>query len=184
MTGADDVDETADDLAEILALEFETWFRNLGPRGLLPRAFTGVTEDGRQAIVVLSDFSFEHVQQRDFMIWLCRTEQFVAYAYGTHVGILNEEDSTVSEAIDIHASSDTYDVSKTLGINFLSDGTFELFDRHHVIMPARPESGIFLGLQRSTRSIPHESEEQFCKAWADARAHAWWRHRQGKQILN
>jgi hypothetical protein len=156
--------EASDDLAVVLADEFAQWFRNLVARGdPLPRAFSGVTQDGRQEIVILTGLPLDHVQRRDFMIWLCQKEQFIAYAYGTHVGVL-EDSGTDSEAMEIFASSDRYDVNKTLGIDMQTDGTIRLFDQYYVVRPAGQGNRIFLGLQRS-KSLPSEANDffrQFC----------------------
>jgi hypothetical protein len=81
--GVDGAGEASSDLAAILVDEFAGWFRNLAANGVIPRVFSGVTKDGKQAIVILNDLPLDHVQRRDFLTWLCRTEQFVAYAYGT-----------------------------------------------------------------------------------------------------
>jgi hypothetical protein len=162
-------------LAALLAHEFAVWFRNLGLQGILPRAFTGVTRDGVQGIIVLTGLPFDHVQRRDFLIWLCRVEQFVAYAYGTHVGRA-DNDFNVTERIDIYASSDSHDVLKALDINTCTGGTFEILDRDPaIVMSAGPENGIFLGLQRSTNHISSDDQSQFLQLWGEMRAKAiWW----------
>jgi hypothetical protein len=98
------MEEASSDLAAVLARELAVWFRNLGAQGVIPRAFTGVTKEGRQGIVILTGLPLNHVQRRDFLIWLCRNEQFVAYAYGTHVEIADSA-STFTEGVDIYASS-------------------------------------------------------------------------------
>jgi hypothetical protein len=83
------------DLASVLIVEFSAWFEALSAKGILPRAFTGVTRDGKQAVIILSDLPLDHVQRRAFLIWLCRNEGFVAYAYGTRVGIANDASSII-----------------------------------------------------------------------------------------
>jgi hypothetical protein len=108
-------DEASGDLASGLIAEFVVWFQNLGAKGILPRAFTGVTNDGKQAVIFLSGLPLDHIQRREFLIWLCRNEGFVAYAYATHVGIAKDT-STVNEGLDVYASSNRYDASKTLRI--------------------------------------------------------------------
>ena len=67
--------------------------------------------------------------------------------------------------------------SKTLGIDKLADGTLKIFDRHFVTMPASPENGSFLGLQRSTANSSRDSQELFRNLWSDARPKAMWRQR-------
>ena len=88
--------EASSDLASVLASEFVVWFQTLGAKGVLPRAFTGVTQGGKQAVVVLTGLPIDRIQRRDFLIWLCRNEEFTAYAYATQVGIVadNLSDST------------------------------------------------------------------------------------------
>jgi hypothetical protein len=162
-------------LAALLAHEFAGWFRNLSVQGILPRAFTGVTSEGKQSIIILTGLPLDHVQRRDFLIWLCRVEQFVAYAYGTHVGRA-DDDSNLTEGVDIYASSDSHDVLKTLDIHTLTDGTFEVLDRRPpIVMSAGTGKGVFLGLQRSTNHISSDDQSQFRKLWGKMRAKAiWW----------
>lgn len=170
-------DQASSDLAAVLASEFAQWFQNLGVQGVLPRAFTGVTKDGKQVVVILTGLPLDHIQRRDFLIFLCRTEQFVAYAYGTHVGIAADSDSTITEGIDIYASSDRYDVSKTLNIARMTDGTHKFFDEHHEVLLASPENGLFFGLQHSTDNISCNNQELFRKLWRGVRPKAMWRQR-------
>jgi hypothetical protein len=170
-------DQGAGDLAAVLASEFDIWFRTLGARGFIPRAFTGVTKEGKQAVVILTGLTLDHVQRREFLIWLCRTEQFVAYAYGTHVAIAADSTSPMSEGIDIYASSDCYDVSKSLQINRLADGTHTLLERHHAVLEASPDNGLFWGLQRLTDNIPSDNQVLFGRLWRDIEPNARWRQR-------
>ena len=144
--------EASGDLASGLIAEFVVWFQNLGAKGILPRAFTGVTKGGKQAVIVLTGLPLDHIQRKDFLIWLCRNEGFVAYAYGTHVGI-SKDSSTVTEGLDIYASSNRYDTSKTLRIERQEGGTIQFFDQHHAVLPAKHGNGVFFGLQRQTRSF-------------------------------
>jgi hypothetical protein len=123
----------------------------------------------------LTGLPLDRIQRREFLIWLCRAEQFVAYAYGTHVGIITS-DSTASEGIQISASSDRYDVSKTLGIDRTIEGKYVLFDQYSATLPARPENGIFLGLQRLTKDILGD-EELFRRLWRDEKPKVLWRQR-------
>ena len=88
------MDQSSGDLATLLVEELVTWFRAIGARGVILRVFTGVTKDGRQAYVILTGLPLDHMQRRDFLIWLCRTEQFTAYAYGTHVGVTDDDGSS------------------------------------------------------------------------------------------
>lgn len=114
--------EVSSDLASLLTAEFAEWFQTLGAKGVLPRAFTGASKGGKQAVVILSGLPPDHVQRREFLNWLCRTEEFVAYAYGTQVGIADES-SAVTEGLDIYASSSKYDISKTLRIERQAGGS-------------------------------------------------------------
>ncbi len=171
------MDQASNDVATLLVDEFEAWFRSLGADGFLPRAFTGVTKGGKQAVVILTGLPFDHVQRRDFLIWLCRAEQFETYAYGTHVGIIDDASLTASEGIRICASSEWYDVEKGLGIDRAIDGKLVFFDRHYVVRSARSKDGVFFGLQRSTRDIPSDSQELFRELWRDMRSTVLWLQR-------
>src|SRR5262249_24081676 len=114
-------DDSATELAQLLVAEFAAWHRNLGEKGVIPRAFTGVTATGRQAILVLTGLPLDRIQRRQFLIWLCRKEEFIGYAYSTEVGI-SGQDGAITEALDIYASSARLDVSKTLLIRRGGDG--------------------------------------------------------------
>jgi hypothetical protein len=68
----DNSDQASNDLAVVLAQEFAVWFRNLGVQGILPRAFTGVTKDGKQGIIILTGLPFDRLQQpegSDYRLW-------------------------------------------------------------------------------------------------------------------
>jgi TPR repeat protein len=168
---------SASDLAVILVSEFEAWFQSLASKGVLPRAFTGVTKNGNQVVVVLTGLPLDHVQRRDFLIWLCQTEQFVAYAYATRVGVAADSDSAITDSLDIYASSDRYDASKTLGIDELTDGTHKFIDQHQVVLQANPENGLFFGLQHSTHNISGDDQELFRKLWSDLKPKSMWQQR-------
>ena len=171
------MDQSSGDLATLLVEELVTWFRAIGARGVILHVFTGVTKDGRQAYVILTGLPLDHIQRRDFLIWLCRTEQFTTYAYGSHVGVADDDGSSVGEGIAIHASSEWYDVSKTLGIDRTADGNYVLFDDHYAVLPAQAENGIFLGLQRATANLPEDSEGLFRKLWDRGSSDVLWRQR-------
>jgi hypothetical protein len=64
-----------------------------------------------------------------------------------------------------------------LGIDRTADGEYVVFDDHYAVLPARAKNGILLGLQRSTASIPEDSEELFCKLWDRDSSEVLWRHR-------
>lgn len=171
-------EEADPDLATMLAREFETWFQTL-KAATPPRAFTGVTQAGRQAVVVLNGLPFDHVQRREFLIWLCRMEHFIAYAYGTHVAIADETDPPkLSEGIDIYASSDHYDVSVTFGIERLTDEEYRLHERHRSVEPAGSDNGLFFALHRSAAKISDDNSALFKQIWSDLKLHAMWRQRQ------
>jgi hypothetical protein len=178
------MNQSSGDLAALLVEELAAWFRATGARGVILRVFTGVTKDGRQAYVILAGLPLDHIQRRDFLIWLCRTEQLTAYAYGTHVGVIDDDGSSAGEGIAIHASSEWYDVSKRLGIDRTADGKCVLFDDHYAVLPAQAENGIFLGLQRSTANISIDADALFRKLWDGERPQVLWRQREDVQPPN
>lgn len=167
-----------EDLAWLLANEFEAWHRNLAEKGIIPRAFTGITADGTQAVVILTGLPFDHVQRRDFLIWLCRVEHFAAYAYSTRVGIANEAGDEAREALDIYASSLRMDVTKTLLIDRRGDGHLSLIEQHNAALPLTTDNGPFFGLQRrASVAISNNDEEKFSNLWHEMRPKAFWRSR-------
>jgi hypothetical protein len=145
-----EANEVTRDIAAILAGELAIWFQNLGAEGvLLPRAFSGITQDGKQAIIILAGLSFDHVQRRDFITWLCRHEQFVAYAYATLVCIADDDDfdpaihaapRRVTEGLQISASSDHYDAFITFTIKRETNGTIQYCDQRDGILPATADN--------------------------------------------
>jgi hypothetical protein len=158
------------DLAVTLASEFEGWFRSLASKGDLPRVFTGVTKDGKQAMLILSGLPLDRIQMLDFLIWLCRTEQFVTYALATKSGLLDKSNNMI-EVIDI------IDVAKTLGIEALPNDAYRLFDRSQSVKPANSSDFLFFGLQRSKNAIPNNEQELFRQLWSELRPKSMWRQR-------
>jgi hypothetical protein len=158
----------ADDLATILSAEMEIWFQNLSVQGIIPRAFTGATKGGSQAIVILNDLPLDHVQRRHFLIWLCRTEEFIAYAYATQVQL---------DSLDIYASSDHYDATLVLGINRSPNGSHNYYDRHRDVLPSDSSNGLFRGLHRSKQDIASEDEKLFARLWQELKPISIWRRR-------
>lgn len=169
--------EASSDLASVLASELVVWFQALGAKGVLPRAFTGVTQGGKQAVVVLTGLPIDNNQRRDFLIWLCRNEEFTAYAYATQVGVADDNLSGFTEALDIYASSDRYDVSQTLSIDRQANGAIQFFGQHHAALQAKDGNGVFFGLQRSNKTIPSSSDGLFQDLWRDLKSKAMWRQR-------
>jgi hypothetical protein len=167
MTGAD-----ANDLAWLLANEFEVWHRNLAEKGIIPRAFTGVTASGNQAVVILTGLSMDHVRRRNFLIWLCRTEGFVCYAYSTHVVV---EDDT--EEVNIFASSERLDVSKTLRIERRGEEKITLLEGQNAALSPNAYNGPFLGLQRKRQAISAQEQEAFSGLWGEMRSKVAWQSR-------
>jgi len=165
------------DLALELAEEFDVWFRNLGSQGIIPRAFTGVTSDGRQFVVVLSGLSLNHSQRRNFLIWLCRHEQFVAYAYGTLVGIAQKSSDTLAEGLDIYSSSSACDVSISLSVHRLKDATVEYTETFKKVVRERLGNLLFFQLQHSAEEISSDAEKTFRRAWCDLKPKAMFRQR-------
>lgn len=169
-------EHNATELARLLVDEFTDWHRKLGEKGVVPRAFTGVTATGRQAVVVMTGLPLDRIQRRQFLIWLCRKEEFVGYAYSTEVGIAGQ-DGAITEALDIYGSSARLDVSKTLLIRRGSDGRTSFLDEHEATLPPNAENGPFFGLQRSAEVISSQNEELFANLWQEQKPKAMWRQR-------
>ena len=173
----DHADQNTGDLAVALVAEFNGWFQNLAAKGIIPRAFTGVTKEGKQGIVILTGLPLDHVQRRNFLIWLCRTEKFIAYAYGTEV-VVAETLATTSRGIDIYASSDRYDATKTLSIEKQPDGSYRFHDRFYKVLPTKStEDFLFFRLQQSTDSTSRSEQDLFSALWMDLKPKVMWRQR-------
>jgi hypothetical protein len=169
--------DTTRDLAVDLIAEFVGWFQSLGAKGVVPRAFTGVTTEGKQAVIILSDLPLDHVQRQRFLIWLCRHEAFVGYAYATRVGIANNSGMDISEALDIYASSAAYDGLKTLLIQPDGEGKIRLSNHSEGLLSPETYNGAFLGLQRSKEVISSQDQELFAGLWGELKPNAMWRQR-------
>jgi hypothetical protein len=171
----------AADLAELLAAEAEDWLYNLSHRGLIPRAFVGVTDNDQKFVLELADTSLDHTNRLQFLEWLCRTQRVVAYAYITHVAKLTNENgpNNLEECVDIYASSLTRDVCIVLGFDRHSDGSLKYKRSSLDSWPATDIPRVlFLGLQRSDTSTDERQAESFKRIWDDAGpAVIWFRRR-------
>src|SRR5713101_8636886 len=156
------------DLADTLAGEVEAWLQNLRGKGLIPRAFIGITADDHKFLLPLVDGPLNHTNNLQFFRWLCRTRRVVAYAYVTPVGrLINEDDpDSVEEAVDIYTSSATRDLAIVLTIERHGDRSIT-YRRGHVSSQAASDNPglIFLGLQRSRASADESEVATFEKIW-------------------
>ncbi len=163
------------DMAWLLQTEFASWYGELGAKGKMPRAFTGVTDAGRQAVVIISDSLFDHVQRREFLIWLCREERIWAYVYGTPVTVA-EADDTFVDRLDFYASSSRFDMSSTFAIHCEDDGRIAYEVVHSSLTAAGDDdrNTIFHGLQRTDREITADASQQYSRVWAWLKPHCLW----------
>lgn len=99
-------------LAEALAVQADTWFRQLYQSHKdAPRTFTGVSRACEQFITILEEVAWtrsEHIQRRAFLHWLCRKEDVAAYAYG---GLWGLEDGSYMIKIFADDGEDTVEVT-------------------------------------------------------------------------
>jgi hypothetical protein len=112
--------------ADILAIEFEQWYRNLAQsHQLAPRSVSGLTADGKQFIAMLYDIPWtreEHIQIRCFHHWLLWKERVLVYVVG---GLIEYEDG--SRAVDI-LSDDGSNITQRLLPIISRDGRTVSFD--------------------------------------------------------
>lgn len=166
------------DIAETLVEEFANWYSNLGAAGAIPRAFSGVTEDWRQFIVVLTGIPIEERNRREFLIWLCRREAVIAYIYGTHVGIADDHSvpPTISEAVDLYASSANLNISLTMHLKRDADSKI-IYSRSEIYKSTNfSEWYPFLNLQSVSNSIDSNEERTYEIVWQELRKKVLWRH--------
>jgi hypothetical protein len=167
------------DRAETLVDEFAQWFSNLGAQGVVPRAFTGLKRDGRQFVTILSGIPFDYVKRRDFLIWLCRREDVVAYAYGTHVAVADDkcDPPEMSEAVDIYAPSPSVHVAMSMTLIRFVDGKITYRRGAAWRSPTITDGQPFLGLHTASDAIDDASTRSFEALWQELGKHALWRDR-------
>lgn len=149
-------------MAEALAIATEQWIITLGKRGVIPRAFVAITDDGRQFTVLLNGLPLDHVRRRDFLIWLCRKLNTDAYSYTTHA--MTEENK---EQLLIYTSSYTRNISLILDVIRTSDeiiGYSRAFYKGEAARVDDQDQFIFFGLNRSCSTLTNVSE--FEKIWS------------------
>ncbi|TGT53511.1 hypothetical protein EN813_047525 [Mesorhizobium sp. M00.F.Ca.ET.170.01.1.1] len=170
-------EERRSDVAWHLMMEFAEWYGRLGSTGKLPRAFSGVAADGKQAVVDLSNLPLDHVQRREFLIWLCREERMHAYVYGTHVGA--SDGRTVDEQLLLYASSPRFDMSSVFAIERDQQGRIAYRAIHGDAVEAgsADSSPIFHGLQRNDEAISEEAARLYAKIWGTLKQLCMWRYR-------
>jgi hypothetical protein len=171
------ITQARDDLAVQLIAELTVWYQRLSDTAI-PRVISGVKQDGQQVVVILTGYGLDHhVQRRKFLIWLCRKEQFIAYGYVTHVGRADG-----SEGLDISASSESFDATRTLNIRRRPEGGVAYSLGHEGVRPAG-DNGLFHGLQRGNLSaheineISKADEEYFEALWGKISPKSLWRKR-------
>ncbi|MGC2080384.1 MAG: hypothetical protein WA728_31110 [Xanthobacteraceae bacterium] len=169
---------THGDLAPILADELITWLRQLGTQGqFVQRAFTGVSQGAKQAVVILTGLGLDHLRRRAFLIWLCREEGFVAYAYASHVTVADNK-STLTEGVDISASSEHFDVEVSLRITRSADGKYFFDEESRVVSKVgSKEPSIFSSLHRSKSEISNQDQKMFRQIWDEVKPKVMWRQR-------
>jgi len=165
------------DLAEQLVAQVQQWFETLGAQGKMPRVFTGITRDARQLIIELDGLPFDQGKQRDFLIWLSRKHDLVAYAYAARVGKPKTSGGDeVAETLEIHASSFDKDVSASLSVTRQPDGSIRYARDAYVSERAKdPNDPTFLGLHRSADTVDGASSQEFEKLWATLESKVFWR---------
>src|SRR5829696_8960424 len=111
------------DSAEVLALEAEGWVLNLARKGVIPRAFIGLREDGAKFAVDLRGSGLNHRNNRQFLSWLTSELPLTAYSYVTHIGKVNDTSrpEEITEGVEVYASSHHVDAATSLDIVGRSD---------------------------------------------------------------
>ena len=163
------------DLAEQLVAQAEKWFETLGAQGKMPRVFSGITRDARQLIIELDSLPFDQVKRRDFLIWLSRKYDLVAYAYATHITKQAVGQDGLVESLDIYASSFDKDVLANLSITRKPDGSIKYARDAYVSEGAQEQPDqTFLGLHRGLRPAG-TTDKEFEDAWATLEGKVFWR---------
>lgn len=163
--------------ADLLAAEFEEWFRNLATcEGVAPRAFTGVARNGQQVVVILNGIPWTrpaHIQRRAFINWLCRKENITAYAVATMMVMKDN-----SCELDIVADDGNNIVLMLLPIVALANGNLTYGEAKVHRCKAgdqwHPYSGLMIPESISETPAEPGDEAFFDRVWGEMRTQAFW----------
>jgi hypothetical protein len=157
------------DDAEKLALEAEGWLKTLSGKGIIPRAFIGITDSHYKFMFILDDSRIDPKDRVDFFRWLCRTERVATYVYVTRVGRLmsDHDPNAIEEVVDVYASSKTRDMNLILKVERHSDESVTYTRDHFSSRPASDRPGLWLGLQRSAQKTDEHKAAAFATAWRE-----------------
>ena len=176
-----DENERRSDIGWVLITEFAQWYGALGARGEIPRAFSGLTATGRQAIVILPGLPFDHVERREFLIWLCREEGIVAYVYGTHIAVADGDRQ--EERLELYASSPLLDLFSSFAVQRDDRDriAYQAVEASAVEAGSEGSDAIFHGLQRNGGTIMPEAALRYAEVWSKVKRRSMWRERRSIQ---
>ena len=166
--------------AELLAAEFDEWFRNLAlSKGVAPTAFTGITRNGQQVIAILNGIRWtrsELAQMPAFIHWLCQKENISAYAFatmmllgdgGTEVNIVADDGANIVQTLlPIVALADDK-------LSYAETKTYRWKSGEHW----HPYTGLMTPESSSETHADSGDDAFFESMWAERRHNALWRER-------
>jgi hypothetical protein len=166
----------SDDLADVLAWEFESLYEHqFLPNGNRDARFSGVLPTGQQFILPTSPLGLDHIQKRQFFSYLCRKESLIGYVYASPMYI-ERVNGERGEQLQISASTSRRSVVRTLD-TLASAQAFTVTGRE--IFSPYPEN-VF---EPYVRLISTDTESSFANIleydamWSSLRDAAFWRDR-------
>lgn len=174
-------EEELSSYADILAIEFEEWYRNLLQSSqVVPRAVSGITASGRQFVAIINDIPWtqkEHIQRRNFIHWLLWKECVVAYVVGSMMG---REDS--GRDIDIISDDGINIIERILPIISRDDGAIsfdevKVFKDKHGTREWHPYSELMKPDAVDTKWVSEGDQQFFENVWTVMREKCFWRDR-------
>jgi hypothetical protein len=169
------------DFAQTLFNEFVVWYTNLvKTHGQIPRALTGVSEDGAQFILILDGLGLNHVERHKFIKFVLESERSIAYAYGSLNMSTTDIEDQLEEVLDIIVADAQHYVAGTWRVvrddagratELKQKGSYEGDDPGQY--PGPPGTWYLRGSRNWSRSEAKELAE----VWSRAREKALFRHR-------
>lgn len=89
-----------------LLYEFAFWYQNLAVKKELPRALSGIDEQGRQFLIRLDGIALDHDERHVLLHTILTEEQSICYAYG---GVVQRTDQEGGEdQLTLIVATDAY----------------------------------------------------------------------------
>jgi hypothetical protein len=175
------------DLSYALIQQMAEWCARMGQRGVIARGFTGVTDIRRQMVIAMSNLNLSHIQERDFMIWLCREEHITTYVYASRFMVKGDMDSEAREILSLQASSEQFNATVDFTVHRNGQSHSFRLERFYAFEAKKAEDQfLFHGLQRkqheiaNAESASYAGDDFYGGIWRQLKGHCLWRDLSGR----